>query len=1021
MPATPTETAQELRKRAKEKLRSNKDSSPEIYSHGEYLRNFHDLGVYQIEQQLVFARALNEIAEIIITNDNSEDILERANCIIGETLQLDRVLIYHISFEKNCITGLCEWLKLKHPDIAPTKNVYPLEMFICPFTEIRKTRKYLESQFNGVNEHFIEDGSGKVLHEQMNIKSLIWYPFAFDEQGYHVFTLNQILEQRQWTREEIGFLESVAKQVNLALIKIQFLEERKHAEEALKKTNDELEQRVEERIAELHHSEKFIIEVLDSLTSHIAVLDASGVIVKVNETWRRFAQGNGAPVDIENYVGESYLKVCSRSEADDEGASAAFMGINAVLQGERIFFSMEYPCHSPFEQRWFMMSVSSLGDSQGVVISHTDITERKQAEEALWHEKAFLRTLIDAASDLIYFKDRNGFYLGCNKACENFIGLSEQEQIGKSDFDFFCKEEAERISKKDQEILQSGVAMRIEEWVSSSTTGRVLLDTTKAPICDKAGQLFGLVGVSRDITKRKQIEEKIRNAEALYHSLVETSQDLIWQCDGEGRYTYLNLAWEQIFGYEIDEMLGKKFFDFQTSENVERDLAAFEHLMQGNSISGYETIHLGKTGNKIHLVFNALFICDEAGNIVGASGTAYDITERKQAELDLLQAKAAADSANRAKSEFLANMSHEIRNPMNGVLGMTQLLEMTELSEEQREFVAGLKMSGKNLLSLINDILDLSKIEAGKIMFELAEFSLQHCINDVVLMQKSVIHEKRLKLDVEVSDDIPPFMMGDQHRIKQILHNLMGNAVKFTSQGGITISAQLLEQQDASLLVLLAVRDSGIGISPENLDKIFRPFEQEDGSTTRNYGGTGLGLTISSRLVELMAGNISVESTPGAGSCFKVTLPFAAVNESSATVETPQKTSASWDGSPLRVLLVEDDQVSITFESSLFRKLGFDVTVAKSGRECLAALENDSFDIVLMDINMPDMNGEKALSEIRMIEQDTPLHQKVIALTAYSLRGDKERLLDEGFDGYVSKPMAISELVREMKRVLGVG
>jgi CheY-like chemotaxis protein len=362
-------------------------------------------------------------------------------------------------------------------------------------------------------------------------------------------------------------------------------------------------------------------------------------------------------------------------------------------------------------------------------------------------------------------------------------------------------------------------------------------------------------------------------------------------------------------------------------------------------------------------------------------------------------------------------MSHEIRNPMNGILGMTQLLEMTELTEEQQEFVAALKLSGKNLISLINDILDLSKIEAGKITLESAEFSLQHCIDHVVLMQKSVIFGKGLTLDLEVSEEIPQIILGDQFRVKQILHNLLGNAVKFTSHGGITISAQLLELKDSSLLVQLTVQDSGIGISPENFDKIFKPFVQEDGSITRKYGGTGLGLAISRSLAELMDGNISVESTTDAGSCFKVTLPFAVVKESSTTEESPKKTIVSCADSPLRILLVEDDQVSITFETLLLRKLGHDVVAVKSGTECLTALEQGTFDIVLMDISMPEMNGEDALREIRRNEQNTPLHQMVIALTAYTLRGDKERFMEAGFDGYVSKPMAIVELVREMERL----
>ena len=414
------------------------------------------------------------------------------------------------------------------------------------------------------------------------------------------------------------------------------------------------------------------------------------------------------------------------------------------------------------------------------------------------------------------------------------------------------------------------------------------------------------------------------------------------------------------------------------------------------------------------------YIEQDVDVVTKLANLAWDIVVSKQAKEALQLAKIAAESANIAKTQFLQTMSHEIRTPLNGVFGMAQLLKMTDLTEEQQEYADGLMLQGKILLALISDILDLAKIDAGKVKVESAQFNLHRCIKDILLVMKFHVREKELVLNVDFANDVPPILVGDQLRVKQILLNLISNAVKFTAKGSITIAVNLLEQDDETVLVQITVRDTGIGISQAALEEIFLPFVQEDGSITRSYGGTGLGLTISRRLAEILGGTITVESTQKSGSCFTVVLPFSKAFECNIVPEVSNNTAASMDGASLRILLVEDNQVNINFAAALFQKLGHDLIVATEGRGCLTALEQGAFDLVLMDIHMPGMSGEEALCEIRRKELGTPFHQTVIALTAYSQRGEQKHFLDLGFDGCVSKPIDIKELVREMKRAISV-
>jgi signal transduction histidine kinase/CheY-like chemotaxis protein len=437
---------------------------------------------------------------------------------------------------------------------------------------------------------------------------------------------------------------------------------------------------------------------------------------------------------------------------------------------------------------------------------------------------------------------------------------------------------------------------------------------------------------------------------------------------------------------------------------------------------------------------------DGAGNVLKWFGTCTDIDDLTLAELEISRTNEAleaeiverkraedvAETANRAKSQFLANMSHEIRTPLNGVVGMTELALGTNLSPEQREYLEIVKSSGTLLLSVIEDILDFSKIEAGKLTVDAIPFDLNDCLATTLKLLATGAQLKGLALACDIRPDVPASLVGDPARLRQIVTNLIGNAVKFTPHGEVVLRVETETRTDGAATLRFSVSDTGIGIPQEHREAIFKPFVQADGSMTRKYGGTGLGLAISTNLVALLGGRMWLESEIGKGSTFHFTMPFSLqqtpVPETRATpsggsdrLHAVTRHSLRESGSPLHILVADDNKVNQMVAARLLEKQGHKVVIAGTGKEALAAIDehrSPGFDVILMDVQMHEMDGFEATAIIRAREKSTGSRLPIIAMTAHAMKGDMERCLAAGMDAYVSKPFHVDEVFAAIDRVL---
>lgn len=679
----------------------------------------------------------------------------------------------------------------------------------------------------------------------------------------------------------------------------------------------------------------------------------------------------------------------------------------------------------PYGNRMLNIHAFKASHYLGVIV--TDVTEQYQAAERLRQSEAEKAAILSSMDDLVFVLDKDFTYIELHQNSDNQDLLLEPSHfLGKRFTDIPFPEPARST------ILTALTACLETNQTQSAAyhldipDGRRWYDLKATPLAGADGQIAGITSVVRNITIHKEAEASLRRSDARYRALFEQNHDAVFIIDLEMRYLDANQRAVEIYGYTVEEF--RQMQGRAPLSVTERSENSFARLLAGEKFPLLERTSRHKDGRLFPVELNAELVRDENGDPLHVQCVVRDITDRKQAE-EALQAaiKEAremaqrADSANRAKSEFLANMSHEIRTPMNGIIGMTGLLFTTELTNEQHQYARTIQSSGKLLLALLNDILDFSRIEAGKLNIETHNFNLRDLLEEVAVSLSLPVEEKDLEFSHAIDAGTPTQLHGDAYRLRQVLINLVSNAIKFTHSGGVTVQATTASEEDNTIWLRFVVRDTGIGIAPDKLEYIFDKFVQVDSSARRQYGGSGLGLAISRQLVELMGGKIGVSSKVGQGSEFWFVVPLEKQTKSIGSRTGPllhlsQATTDLFAQRAPHILLAEDNLINQQVVLRVLQKLGITADVAGNGRDAVRMVVGGSYDLVLMDVQMPEMDGLEATRHIRAKGQRIP----IIALTAHAMAGDRDICLAAGMDDYLPKPVLPQTLIEMLGRWLSL-